>query len=50
MSDKDYPKEVAQTLLVKVVDSFVSKYPVETITDCSTFCKFPELDGLSQTS
>jgi len=45
LSDKDYPKRVAHTLLNKILDDFVLRYPVKQIPDTITFV-FPELDGV----
>jgi len=46
LSDKDYPKRVAHTLLNKILDDFVSRYPVARM-DSTTSYNFPELDGVS---
>jgi synaptobrevin homolog YKT6 len=45
LSDKDYPKRVAHTLLGKILDDFALRYPVTKLGSTTTFV-FPELDAV----
>ena len=42
ISDKDYPLRVAYSLLTKVLDEFLQRYPISKIKS-STTLDFPEL-------
>jgi hypothetical protein len=45
ISDKDYPIRVAYSLLTKILDEFLQRYPLSKINSSSSL-DFPELHGV----
>lgn len=46
ISDKDYPVRVAYSLLTKILDEFLQRYPVSKFKTSTTF-DFPELQTVT---
>ena len=46
ISDKDYPIRVAYSLLTKILDEFLQRYPLSKIKSSSSL-DFPELHGVT---
>jgi len=46
ISDKDYPYRVAYSLLSKILDEFLERYPLSKIQTSTTGLDFPELQGV----
>jgi synaptobrevin homolog YKT6 len=47
ISDKEYPLRVAFSLLSKILDEFLQKYPLSKIKSSTGGLDFPELYGVS---
>ena len=46
ISDKDYPYRVAYSLLSKILDEFLERYPLSKIQTSTAGLDFPELHGV----
>jgi len=46
ISDKDYPLRVAFSLLNKILDEFLQRYPLSKVQTATTGLDFPELNGV----
>jgi synaptobrevin homolog YKT6 len=46
ISDKEYPLRVAYSLLTKILDEFLQKYPLSKVKASTGNLDFPELQGV----